>query len=70
MAKRKHDTDYLAYGFCYIENKGGQKSQCVLCSEVSKLKRHLVTEQPSLKDKSVEKTTSRSEDITKSVGLN
>lgn len=62
MAKRKYDPNYLKNGFSYIEDKNGQKPQCVLCSEVlanesmkpSKLKRHLETKHPASKDKPVE----------------
>ena len=71
MAKRKYDTEYIKYGFSYIEDKKGQKPQCVLCSEVlaqesmkpSKLKRHLETKHTSLKDKPVEYFQRRLQDL-------
>ena len=34
MAKSKYNAKYIKYGFSYIEDKRGQKPQCVLCSEV------------------------------------
>ena len=48
MAKRKHDPEYVTYGFPYIEDKKGLRPRCVVRSEVlaqegvkpSTLKRH------------------------------
>lgn len=52
----------MRYGLSYLEDKGGQKAECVLCSKVqanesmqsSKLKWHLETKHHCLKDKLVE----------------
>uniref|UniRef100_A0A674N592 Uncharacterized protein n=1 Tax=Takifugu rubripes TaxID=31033 RepID=A0A674N592_TAKRU len=71
MAKCRYNEEYMRYGFSYLEDKGGQKPQCVLCSEVlahesmkpSKLKRHLETKHHSLKDKPVEYFRRRLQDL-------
>ncbi|XP_062860404.1 protein FAM200B-like [Trichomycterus rosablanca] len=55
MAKRKYNPEYLKCGFSFIEDKHGQKPQCVICNEVlahesmkpSKLMRHLQTKHPA-----------------------
>lgn len=62
MAKRKYDSEYIKHGFSYIEDKGVQKPQCILCCEVlvgesmkpSKLKRHLETKHSSQSQKPVD----------------
>ena len=62
MMKRKYDLEYLKCAFSYIEDKKGQKPQCVICSEMlatesmkpSKLKSHLETKHPACKEKSME----------------
>ncbi|KAJ4939220.1 hypothetical protein JOQ06_028676 [Pogonophryne albipinna] len=63
MAKRRYDSEYMKYGFLYIEDKReGPKPQCVVCSEIlaresmkpSKMKRHLETKHSAYKDKPVE----------------
>ncbi len=52
MAKHEYDTDYIKYGFYYIEDeRKGPNPQCIVRSEVlihesmkpSKLKGHLET---------------------------
>uniref|UniRef100_UPI003AAEA413 protein FAM200B-like n=1 Tax=Centroberyx gerrardi TaxID=166262 RepID=UPI003AAEA413 len=72
MAKRQYDTDYIKYGFSYIEDKReGPKSQCVVCSEVlahesmkpSKMKQHLETKHSAYKDKPVEYFQRRLQDL-------
>ncbi|XP_049323296.1 protein FAM200B-like [Astyanax mexicanus] len=62
MPKRKYSPEYLKCGFSFIEDKQGQKPQCVICNEVlahasmkpSKLMRHLQTKHTAYKDKPVE----------------
>jgi len=62
MPKREYNPAYLKCGFSFIEDKHGQKPQCVFCNEVlahesmkpSKLMQHLQTKHPACKDKPVE----------------
>ena len=60
--KRKYVEDYINFGFTSIISAGKEKPQCVVCSEVlseesmkpNKLRRHLESKHPKLKNKSPE----------------
>ena len=63
MSKRSYKSAFLKHGFTYIRGEGGiEKPQCVLCFQVlsneslkeNKLKRHLHSCHPNLKEKSVD----------------
>ena len=59
--KRKYDESYLSFGFIPVGIAENPDGQCVICSKImcnsslvpAKLKRHLDTNHPELKDKSV-----------------
>ena len=57
--KRKYDESYLSFGFIPVEIGKNSDAQCVICKKIlsnsslapAKLKRHLETNHPHLKDK-------------------
>nr|XP_034838509.1 zinc finger BED domain-containing protein 5-like [Maniola hyperantus] len=59
--KRKYDESYLSYGFIPIGNAENPDGKCVVCSKIllnsslapAKLKRHLDTNHPHLKNKNI-----------------
>ena len=62
MSKRGNKPKFLKRSFAYIRSEGIEKPQCVLCFQVlsnkslkeNKLKRHLHSCLPSLKDKNLD----------------
>ena len=72
--KRKYVEDYINFGFTSIISAGKEKPQCVVCSEVlseesmkpNKLRRHLESKHPKLKNKSPEFFKSKSVQLKKS----
>lgn len=59
--KRKYDESYLSFGFIPVGIAENPDGQCVICNKIlfnsslapAKLKRHLETNQPHLKDKNI-----------------
>src|SRR5580765_7653431 len=59
--KRKYDDSYLSFGFISVGTGENPDGQCVICNKImynsslvpAKLKRHLETNHPHLKDKSL-----------------
>ncbi|CAK1602545.1 unnamed protein product [Parnassius mnemosyne] len=59
--KRRYDESYLSFGFVPVGMTENSDGQCVICNKIisnsslvpAKLKRHLDTNHPELKDKSV-----------------
>ncbi|CAI6345195.1 unnamed protein product [Macrosiphum euphorbiae] len=59
---RRYDENYLKFGFCAFNMGDLVQPQCVVCGELltnenlkpSKLKRHLDTKHPNLKEKPIE----------------